>query len=630
MNTTTMTNQEKALALAAHGIPVVRCRAEAETIDGKTFERKSPVGGYAHSTTDPETIRAWWAGRDYLPGIAPGDGVVVADIDVKHGKDGFAALAERGYELPDTLNYATPSGGRHYVYRVDGMAGQVRVPGVEVQGRGTVAVWYGDVPKTLTLAEAPAWAVNKGNAQTVTVANSEEVTAYLESLGDRDMSDHVAAVLADVSTREGDHSTLWSKISDLFHAVNVRGAYEYRAKAGRDVFDALHDALEAGYVEKYGQAKWASEWEGAMSHFVGQHNANVAELDADLRTQEEYGRYLANLPEAELIEHFGLDPVGWAEEVVTEVSGTPAPFRIVTRSELRDRPKPDWLIADMVQGSGVVILAGEGGLGKSFLSLDWSARVATGTAWNGKAVKAGKVLYVAAEGVEFFHDRLTAWEKFNRTTVPDDRLLYVEEGFSLSSPAAVEYMRQVVTDEAIDLIVLDTLSQLSDVENENDNAQLSRVLRQAKAIREVRPGASVLIVHHVNKSERGRVRGAGAIRNNADAVIVARAKGDTFTLSTRVEDDGKQKNATAVALPGFYLSDFAGSAVIERREAPDADSEAIDSVLSDEEWHSVSEFLAARGDNSDAASKRLRRRLDQRSDVEKTGTGRGTKWRLVS
>ena len=45
---------------------------------------------------------------------------------------------------------------------------------------------------------------------------------------------------------------------------------------------------------------------------------------------------------------------------------------------------------------------------------------------------------VAGEGIEFFPDRVDAWEFHNRAVVADERLLFVEEGFSLSDPAMEE------------------------------------------------------------------------------------------------------------------------------------------------------------------------------------------------
>lgn len=307
-------------------------------------------------------------------------------------------------------------------------------------------------------------------------------------------------------------------------------------------------------------------------------------------------------------------------------------FKIITRSELRARPRPAWIIDGILQGSGVVVLAGEPGLGKSFLCLDWAAHVATGRAWCGRKVRPGRVLYVAGEGIEFFPDRVDAWEVHNRAFVDDERLLFVEEGFSLSDPAAVGHMRRAVTEHEFDLVILDTLSQLSALESENDNAALAGVLNTARAIRQARPGTTVLIVHHVNKGERGRVRGASSIRGNADQIIVAKRHAGGFLLSTETSDDGKSKNAKAWTLAGFGLRDVAPSAVVVHDEPEDKDRDAIMRVLAGGDWHAIGEIHSERGDVSEAASKRLRRRLEALIEagevIENHRQGRAKRWGL--
>jgi predicted P-loop ATPase len=83
--------------------------------------------GVDDASTDPETIRAWWAKWPTASiGIACGDlsGLWVLDVDAKAPKEdgaitGIAALAElesRYGELPLTLEAATGGGGRHLFF----------------------------------------------------------------------------------------------------------------------------------------------------------------------------------------------------------------------------------------------------------------------------------------------------------------------------------------------------------------------------------------------------------------------------------------------------------------------------------------------------------------------------------
>jgi hypothetical protein len=310
------------------------------------------------------------------------------------------------------------------------------------------------------------------------------------------------------------------------------------------------------------------------------------------------------------------------------------PFKILTRADLRAMPRVSWLIGGLVQTSGIVVLAGDGGIGKSAIAIDWAASIASGRpSWHGKPVKRGRVLYVAGEGVEGFEDRLLAWELANNLAIPDENLEFVAEGFTLSNEKAVEYMRGRVLDDDFALVILDTFSQLSAVENENDNSEVARVLSAARDIRQARPGTTVLICHHLSKN--GAVRGASAIRNNADAVIVAKADSgmnvSTFTLTTEHEHQGKQKNATAESIDGFWL-DSVGNGVVVRRGGADNMSRAIDLVLSDGLPHPGVDFYVAAVAIGANEERRVRRRLDERvtaGSVIKSGGTKATTWQAA-
>lgn len=130
-----------ALSLAKAGIPVHPCRDKAPLL-------KRPLDG---ATTDLEQIATWWGGEfpdaqvGYYPGMA---GLVVIDVDEKGDVSGSANLAAAGLELPDTITYRTPSGGRHHIYRAPAgraLTGRNGHPvrGVDIRAGNANAIWYG-------------------------------------------------------------------------------------------------------------------------------------------------------------------------------------------------------------------------------------------------------------------------------------------------------------------------------------------------------------------------------------------------------------------------------------------------------------------------------------------------------
>lgn len=233
----------------------------------------------------------------------------------------------------------------------------------------------------------------------------------------------------------------------------------------------------------------------------------------------------------------------------------------VSPAELKATAKsgPPPLINGLLPSQAVVTFAGQPGVGKSFTALSWAASVAAGDDWFGHRVAtAYKVVYVLGEGWSQFGHRVKAWEEVDGKPLPD-HLRFVDgtgHGIDLADPAQVDLMIERLKEIGPGLVIIDTFAMLARVESENDNAQVGRVYTGAQRI--VRAtGATVVLVHHVSKGA-GQVRGATAFRGNADAVIVAATSGKdddpTFFLSTRAEDDGKQRDMEPVKLYGFEIA----------------------------------------------------------------------------
>lgn len=260
----------------------------------------------------------------------------------------------------------------------------------------------------------------------------------------------------------------------------------------------------------------------------------------------------------------------------------PVPSWRVPASELQAAAAaaPDWLISDLLPSASVVVLAGTPGVGKSMTALSWAGAVATGRDWYGHKVRRGPVVYVLGEGWSAFGRRVDAWESVHGS-VGDD-LSFIDgaaHGVDLANPASLAALiQQLVTDPPV-LVFLDTFAMLSGVNDENSNSEVGRAMRAAHQIVQA-VGCSVVLVHHVSKGT-GQVRGATAFRGNADAVIVAgreERKDDqlpSFFLSTRGDDDGKQRDGEAVRLAGFSV---ASPGVLARSQQLAATGAAADAL----------------------------------------------------
>ena len=106
-----MSALDEVLRHAAHGFKIFPVDA-----------RKRPLIEHWRddATSDPSAIKAWWERWPHAdPALALPAGMVVVDIDVKHGRDGYRDFRDRaGCDPQDVLTpqSTTPSGGLHLFY----------------------------------------------------------------------------------------------------------------------------------------------------------------------------------------------------------------------------------------------------------------------------------------------------------------------------------------------------------------------------------------------------------------------------------------------------------------------------------------------------------------------------------
>jgi AAA domain len=93
-------------------------------------------------------------------------------------------------------------------------------------------------------------------------------------------------------------------------------------------------------------------------------------------------------------------------------------FRPVFFADIVPDEGGEWLVNDIIPLSGLIVIYGESGSGKTFLACDMGLAVARGRPWGGKNVQAGLVIYIAAEGVSGFRKRVAAYRE--RHKVPPD------------------------------------------------------------------------------------------------------------------------------------------------------------------------------------------------------------------
>jgi hypothetical protein len=111
-------------------------------------------------------------------------------------------------------------------------------------------------------------------------------------------------------------------------------------------------------------------------------------------------------------------------------------FKLIAADDLiRDAKPPQWVIKGYLEQANVGQVIGEPKVGKSFITVDMACCIATGTPWQGAAIKLkGPCIYVAGEGHAGISRRVLAWAR-HHTIDPSRRSETVLCTPLLSAPA---------------------------------------------------------------------------------------------------------------------------------------------------------------------------------------------------
>ncbi len=225
-------------------------------------------------------------------------------------------------------------------------------------------------------------------------------------------------------------------------------------------------------------------------------------------------------------------PIEWFEDITPVLNG-------------------QWLIKQLIPSTGIAVMYGHPGSGKTFLALDMAFHVALGLDWFGKRVMQGCVIYVGAEGLAGLRNRITAFRKDRG--IDGAPFALIPTPIDLQAPDAdVTRLADAVRTACARynarpaLIVVDTLSKTFGGGKENTDDMASYVANCGRLAAEF--DCCVMPVHHRPKdAESEEPRGHGSLKGGADTVILVEAGA---TKKIRVT---KQKDAEIGAAILFNL-----------------------------------------------------------------------------
>lgn len=216
-------------------------------------------------------------------------------------------------------------------------------------------------------------------------------------------------------------------------------------------------------------------------------------------------------------------------------------FNIRTHNDFASQVRSvRWIVKDFLPAAQLGVLFGESGSGKTFASYDLCAAVCRGIEWNGKRVTKGRVLYVVAEGVAGFVNRIKAY-CHQQGIRPSDIDMDVISDLTpnLLEPAQItDLIKDIKQQQPYDLIVMDTFAQVMPGANENSGEDVGKALAECKRIHR-HTGAMVLLVHHSGKDASKGARGWSGLRAAADVELEVLRSDELRSISVTKLKDGQ-------------------------------------------------------------------------------------------
>lgn len=458
---------------------------------GKTPAHK---GWQQEATTDEAEIQRLWNGTDYNVGVATGDGLVVIDVDVKDGRPGFETF--QSLAIPDaTFAVATPSGGRHLYYRGPDVRNSVQSlgPGVDVRGVGGYVVGPGSV------IDGKQYVVSSKSP--LLVLDDSRLQVGRERNPDRDVA--TPAVPLDTPQAIA-RATAYLK-TDAPLAVEGAGGDHTTFKV-------------ACAIKDMGVSRYTA-WELLDEHWNDRCSPPWSLEDLERKVNNAF--------------LYGVEAPGSAtpEASFGDVRIEPPPRLGRPWFYHGDTPNLDeaWLFHQLLPATGVALIVGPTGAGKTFLETHLARCLATGKPFFGVTPdeKGGSLFLFAGTEGSGFALRLAALQEPEPLAIAYTPVSGLRERGALDAlledlKAQQAYMLEKYG-VPLRVVFLETLSASGLLSDENDNAEAAQAIAN---LAQIGAALGVLIVtsHHPPKNGVGS-RGAEALPSNSDYVLEIRRQG---------------------------------------------------------------------------------------------------------
>jgi len=191
-------------------------------------------------------------------------------------------------------------------------------------------------------------------------------------------------------------------------------------------------------------------------------------------------------------------------------------------------PEPSVIVQDMIYQGQMLVVAGDPGVGKSFLQYTLAVSLAADLPFLNHRTVPGKVLYFDEENSrpDLQQYLRWIWRGYGQPSIDDLKANLHIEHFALAQHGnrRYHYMAEIAARIRPAVIIIDTVTPCCSIEDENDNAEASRAMKALRRVKEAAgPDATMILLKHAKFShdpaERQTIRGAKAWLGEADGII---------------------------------------------------------------------------------------------------------------
>lgn len=213
-------------------------------------------------------------------------------------------------------------------------------------------------------------------------------------------------------------------------------------------------------------------------------------------------------------------------------------FRVWSAAEFSVTESLGWIVKGLLPRAELAVIYGESGSGKSFLMLDLVAAIASGREWQGRKVKRGRVVIVAAEGAGGFRKRLLAYAMETGISLDQIDIGVIAANPDLLGDDDLSMAYAINASGGASVVVIDTLAASMPGGNENSGEDMGLVLAHCKRLHR-ETGALVVLIHHAGKDATRGARGWSGLKAAADVEVEITRSGDQRVARVSKLKDGE-------------------------------------------------------------------------------------------